>query len=184
MPSLRILRRDIRRKYSTMISNVFNSHDIDFVAKFFQEFSLPNLEICHEFGDCFSPPSYHLRRSQEFGIDKIVESFRINFHLIPDSVFRFTDVKVCQKLREQGSRIISYATVTGTMLYEMKKHVYDSQDGINVVHPDYCQDDITLTDSNVEVLTKLKKPIEFLIQSVIIFDLDSNHRIKSMTFSK
>ncbi len=199
MPSLRILRRDIRRKYSTMIANVFNSHDIDFVEKFFQEFSFPNIEICHEFGVGSSHSSHNPhRRSQVFGIDKIVESFQVNFQLMPDSIFRFTDVKVCQQLREQGSRIISYATVTGTMLYEMKKHGHsespshnhaqDIQSGTSKGNTASSNDGVDRIGSKLELPpaeknfpTKLKKPVEVMMDSVIILDLDSNHRITCMT---
>jgi hypothetical protein len=118
---------------------------------------------------------------------------------MPDSVFRFTDVKVCQQLRESGSRIISYATVTGTMLYEMKKHGQQSESPSNSHAQDIqyatnkgktasCNDDVTRTASKVELPpeeqnfpTKLKKPMEVMMDSVIILDLDSNHRITCMT---
>eukprot|EP01040_Poterioochromonas_malhamensis_P008715 gene8715-9434_t len=117
---------------------------------------------------------------------------------MPDSVFRFTDVKVCQQLRESGSRIISYATVTGTMLYEMKKHgqsegpsnshTQDIQYGTNKGKTPSCNDDVAQTASRVEAPPaeqnfpiKLKKPMEVMMDSVIILDLDSNHRITCMT---
>ncbi len=42
IPSIRILKRDIRRKYVQMISNVMNSHDVSLFSSFIDEFYHPN----------------------------------------------------------------------------------------------------------------------------------------------
>lgn len=44
-PTLRILKRDIRRKYGDMLNNVFNSHDLKLISEFFQTFA--NRDFLH-----------------------------------------------------------------------------------------------------------------------------------------
>ncbi len=44
MPALRILRRDIRRRYCEMMNNVVNSYDSSLILNFFHDFSIPNLQ--------------------------------------------------------------------------------------------------------------------------------------------
>ncbi len=41
----RIPRNDVRRQYAMMFSNVYNSHDWDYMSKFVQTFFHPNVSI-------------------------------------------------------------------------------------------------------------------------------------------
>ncbi len=47
IPSIRILKRDIRRKYVGMMSNVMNSHDMTLFSSFIDDFCHPNFSISH-----------------------------------------------------------------------------------------------------------------------------------------
>lgn len=47
MPALRILKRDIRRKYADMMNNVLNSDDRKLIWNFFRDFSTPMIQTVH-----------------------------------------------------------------------------------------------------------------------------------------
>ncbi len=111
MPSLRILRRDIRRKYCEMMNNVMNSYDPSLILNFFQDFSIPNLQRVLYY------PSQTLQFLQQAstisGIEDQVKDFMMSYKLMPDVVFSLTDVKVCKSSNCAGSRVVAKTSVRG-----------------------------------------------------------------------
>lgn len=106
LPAIRILRRDIRRKYSEMMANVLNSCDAALHRCFLQEFAVPHVtDYYQEFPSELLAHFHYPRKVQ--GIEKQVEVFRRQYLSTLDIIFRLSDVKICQKLNIPGSRIVA-----------------------------------------------------------------------------
>mmetsp|Transcript_9803 Transcript_9803/g.10556 ORF Transcript_9803/g.10556 Transcript_9803/m.10556 type:complete len:318 (-) Transcript_9803:78-1031(-) len=125
MPSLRIFRRDIRRRYGEMFVNVMNNHDSSLLSRFFQEYCHPD---CHFFT---TRPTNEIPRKilqdslkkstdEKYNLGEVIDGFSRNYDLMPDSVFRLETTQVRVKQHEKGSVIIAKARVVGTRLYAIE----------------------------------------------------------------
>lgn len=172
MPALRILKRDIRRKYADMMNNVLNSGDRKLVGGFFQDFSTPMIQTVHK---TFNDELRTLYPTVISGLEQTVNIFCKNFIVMPDVVFRIMNVKICKRSDSSGSRIIALTTKRGTLLYSMKKR-----------NPLETSEMIPMTTGAVEgpnadeILTPLQTPINYSMKGVIIINLDNEHRFVSI----
>ncbi len=128
IPTIRILRRDIRRKYGEMLMNVLNCFDLDLHRKFLHEFAVPNLS---QRFSVFPPEMLaRLHFSRQFlGIEELIESYRRQYMVTPDITFHLSEVQICKRLNTAGSRLVAKVSVRGTILYSLVpcKQDVDSQ---------------------------------------------------------
>ncbi len=119
MPELRILKRDIRRKYPEMLQNVMNSHDIHLLERFYKHFILPTADLY----DCNAPSmvydEYHWPK-QSKGYQRKLEAMAMSFKLFPDSVFYLDDIQISVRLHERGSRIMGKTRSKQTQVVGVK----------------------------------------------------------------
>mmetsp|Transcript_14388 Transcript_14388/g.15562 ORF Transcript_14388/g.15562 Transcript_14388/m.15562 type:complete len:269 (-) Transcript_14388:415-1221(-) len=178
MPALRILRRDIRRKYCDMIYNVINSHDPTLISKFFHDFSIPNVQRVLQL------PSDTLQSLHQTlmitGIEEQVKDFCMNYTLMPDVIFTFTDVKVCKSTNICGSRVVARTLVRGTLLYSArnkraeKKDLMERYDPATIVTTATCES-IERTDDLI--LQPLETPLNYEMHGIVTLHLDDQHRM-------
>lgn len=164
MPSLRIFRNDIRRKYADMITNVLNSHDVNLMSQFYYEFSSPDLtHIYSQFPQDLMSNLTH--PSKISGIDQVIQSYCLNYQLAPDIVFRFDSVQVVKSTGSSGSRIIAKCNTTGTILYKIPVN--------RIAGLAECLE-------NPLIMEPAESPVELSIDTDAIFTLDEQHRFVSI----
>ena len=172
LPGVRILRRDVRRKYGPMLLNVLNSHDGNLVRKFFEEYSSPLVEVRHLFPS--TDPSQPPRVTSVTGVEPIIRSFLGNFLMVPDHIIRFSEMSVIQRMDESGSRVVAHTVCKGTMLYSVDKtgspHRRRPSEGVQSEIKDSLRHESP-------AMTKLEKPLEFLMEGVMTIFLDGNHKM-------
>jgi len=112
LPQLRILKRDIRRRYMEMYSNVLNSHDINLYSRFLHEFCTPNCQSVVFFPSCKGP----IVRS---GIEDILQDTVRKQAMLPDGVLRYAETKIYVPLETPGSRIVASFLFRGTKLFDI-----------------------------------------------------------------
>lgn len=173
-PEIRIFRRDIRRKYAFMFNNIMNAHDPSLLSQFLQEFAVPHFEAFEEIPENVQVKFCRMKVIQ--GQDQFVKTIEVNLSLMPDGVFRMADVKVCQRLNTSGSRILLNLSIVGTMLYEV---IQSAPVGRLSDDDSQCQQAVYSFNSP-PTLQILRRPFEYLMDSIITIQLDSNHRITSL----
>ncbi len=182
IPSLRILKRDIRRKYVEMISNVINSHDPTLFSSFIDEFYHHNCSSTHTFpnnAESFFRP--HLLKGKES-----LKSFHTSTcHLLPDGVVRHSENQICKRLNESGSRIVGKVETTGTMIYLPKQingmpidNSYSIRDFLPALESPPPV--INSSDELVEKFQISTQPMQFIMRANYEIVLDENHRFLSM----
>ncbi len=176
MPALRILRRDIRRKYCEMINNVVNNFDPTLMLQFFRHFSIPNVKRVLHY------PTNTLQTLHQTsiitGIEEQVKYLSMNYKLMPDIIFALTDVKVCKSSNSSGSRVVARTSVRGTLLYSARNK---TKNGENVDLID-C-DAVTTRNEVIEgvtddvILHPLETPLDYEMNGIITLHLDDQHRM-------
>lgn len=126
MPGLRILRRDIRRRYAEMFVNVINSHDLPLLIKFVQEFCRPDcrfLSSCSQEDEAKREVKSAMSR-KEFAmvanLDAFIQGFAVNFVMMPDSMFTVSETQVRVKQGWKGSFILAKGYFRGTKLFTLE----------------------------------------------------------------
>ncbi len=166
-PEIRILRRDIRRKYAFMLMNVMNSCDCLLLSQFLKEFAVPHFEAREEIAKNLEIKL--IRMKVIHGQDQFVKFLAMNFTMMPDGIFRMSEVKVCQTLNTSGSRIVLRGLMVGTMLYEVRKS--STNDEKKEESPSYLP------------LQLLHKPYEYGLHVILTMQLDCKNRIISFLFN-
>ena len=182
IPALRIFKRDIRRKYGDMMNNVFNSGDLKLVRSFLQDLCTPGIQTVHK-TLCDELRSFDKPVIMNF--EQAMNIFCMNFIIMPVVIVRITKMKICKRLGCSSSRIIAILTKEGTMLYNMKKIniiMQQNRDLVNHRDPsDECAIPPATEGPNGDVLlTPLDTPINYYMKSMIIMNLDHDHRIISI----
>ncbi len=180
LPAIRILRRDIRRKYSEMMTNVLNSCDAALHRCFLQEFAVPHVtDYYQEFPSELLAHFHYPRKVQ--GIEEQVEVFRRQCLSTPDITFRLSDVKICQRLNMPGSRIVASMLVKGTMLYTIiSDHYILNADNRPFIEEEQTMFAIENQLSKTALLKALDNPIELSLKGTLTMYLDENHRFVSI----
>lgn len=182
IPSIRVLKRDIRRKYIEMMSNVINSHDATLFSSFVDEFYHPSFSLYYT-----SPETVQkvFRPLHLEGRDTVKDFLLGSFFLFPDEVHLYSDIKICKRLNESGSRIIGSVEKLGTMIYLPKEINGEPVDRNNTLRdclpaldslppPIHCQEDIV---NNFQLSLQ---PLRMRSRSNYQIVLDENHRITSL----
>lgn len=179
MPALRILRRDIRRKYCEMINNVVNNFDPTLMLQFFRHFSIPNVKrVLH-----YPPNTLQTLHQTSIitGIEEQVKDFYMSYKLMPDIIFALTDVKVCKSSNSSGSRVVARTSVRGTLLYSARNKTKNEENG-NLIECDSSTVSITTSAEIYEgidelILSPLETPLDYEMNGIITLHLDDQHRM-------
>jgi hypothetical protein len=125
MPTLRVLKRDIRRKYNEMWCNTINNHDPSLVAKFFTEFAMPNIRMTTAGPDpqnpCYATYMEEKVRTRKpemmVGTDDIVKGMVVAFHMTPDLIVRMERSQVRVREGDSGSVVVADFEMRGTQVF-------------------------------------------------------------------
>jgi hypothetical protein len=119
IPSLRIVKRDIRRKYGEMMMNVMNSHDISFLSSFVCDFCNPSMEMLDSGAPDAIYEEYHWPRQAQ-GFITLLSAMKMSFEVFPDSIFRMKDYMISVRLGEKGSRLTGTLVCKRSQLYDIE----------------------------------------------------------------
>jgi len=116
----RILKRDIRRSYASMLVNVMNSFDVEMMVKFFSAFCLRS---CYLFDDSTEalavepvrPVNSVFRRVR--GPEHIALHLLRGMDLVPDCIIRLIGAEILQTANHSGSKIVCRVQIDGTKLF-------------------------------------------------------------------
>lgn len=111
IPQIRVLKRDIRRRYLEMFHNVCNAHDMQLYSRFMYEFCTPH---CHSVIHLPFLPIPVVRS----GIETMIRDNFINSKKFPDGIIRAGDVRIHVPLETRGSRIVALLSFRGTHLFD------------------------------------------------------------------
>lgn len=202
-PKLRIIKRDIRRRYSEMFNNVVNHPDPRLLLEFFQQFCTPDCQYIVTVAPQISVPVRVGPR------DIFCQQMEYR-KTIPDGIRYLTDSKICVSLDQPGSRIISNIFFKGTEIFQIipeegfhKLSVSSSDFVPYSSDSDVTDDDQTTsissdTPRSVEQyrddtadsliaeldalkLEKVRQPREINLRGVFIFDLDEHNRLVKLS---
>eukprot|EP01040_Poterioochromonas_malhamensis_P005722 gene5722-6150_t len=126
-----------------------------------------------------------LENFQLKGRDTVKDFLLGSFFLFPDEVHLYSDIKICKRLNESGSRIIGSVEKLGTMIYLPKEINGEPVDRNNTLRdclpaldslppPIHCQEDIV---NNFQLSLQ---PLRMRSRSNYQIVLDENHRITSL----
>ncbi len=166
IPSLRILRRDVRRKYADMFNNIFNNYDPKLVSEFCRTFMSPDFRyadtVSQEIQDKSVFRSVYVQGAKAF--THLVATLD---YIMPDQVIQLRSVQVCKRSHEVGSRIVSKVSMIGHLLYLPQVSI----DSVEV-------DDEGNVNRNQFQFQSLPERIHF--EGICIIYLDENHRMRIM----
>lgn len=191
-PALRVLKRDIRRKYPEMFMNVINSHDINLFRQILNTFCLPS---CETFDDNLQEDiyDYYHRPRYTKGIDALINCFTLSFQLFPDLITIYDNVQIHVKAGEPGSYMTGNIKLMGTQLFDMpvisrEETITPNEEAISYVRP--VDAPVQILPSSVSCedlskpqalmqLTRSNRIMEFMMEGKYCFQLDENHRFLS-----
>jgi hypothetical protein len=192
MPALRIFKNDIRRRYIDMITNVINSYDTKLHEQFFLDFALPGAtHTYHRF-----PPEFLalLRHPPHLvGLEQVLHTYEMHYLMIPDIVFRYSNIKLCKRLGSSGSRIIATVRASGKMQFVVpmvKSRESKTDDSTSAPPATPSTSEPESTSSNIILssnhnlkpvfLERLPEPVDFDVVAMLTITLDDEHRFISV----
>ncbi len=117
-PTMRVMKRDIRKKYCEMMNNVINNQDTSLVKQFLEQFCLPDVNIYDPVPN--GPASISKSKPCHIiGIDDITNTWNTGFQLMPDFTFQLYDSYIYATPNHQRSRIVSKVTFHGTKVFNL-----------------------------------------------------------------
>lgn len=117
-PFPRVLKRDIRRDYGTMLLNVMNSFDGELTSKFFRTFCVQD---CYKFDLFPEVKNYNLPCVRQVnGLDQIVFSLLHDLSHTPDCVLTMRSSHIRQRSDIKGSQVVLRVLFQGTKIYQNK----------------------------------------------------------------
>ncbi len=130
MPEIRILRRDIRRRFGEMIANVVNSHDISLLRQFCNDMFRPDCQIIR-----LNPPPNLVSRviaelvyeevsrySNFSGFHSLVDEYTFHYEMIPDFVFLLQESHLRLKQGFGGSVVTMKFSSRGTQTFRIESN--------------------------------------------------------------
>lgn len=115
-PLPRILKRDIRRDYATMLTNAYNSQDPIFVKSYFEQFYYPDSKFSGFFPGA-AKVNYSVVRTAD-DRNGMISLIQHDTALFPDFSVRCITNKILQREGMTGSKIVIEGEMTGTMVFE------------------------------------------------------------------
>lgn len=119
-----IVKKDFRRFFAQMMTNVLNSQDLEFMKNFFYHFSSTNFHYCESF-NVASPFSTHKSSSNTI-LQSDLPSFLL-FYLYqsaksPDVVLSIEDIKLVQYRNDDKTYLFIKILLTSTQLYDIEEY--------------------------------------------------------------
>ncbi len=164
LPFLRILKRDIRRKYADMMNNTFNLYDPELVSKFFTTFAIPDFRYSDTVTEEIERKTV-FRSAYVQGVQSILRLYVTPAYMLPDLLVRLESVRVCKRSDEPGSRVLSKVSMRGTLLYIPKVPI----------------NSVTVDDEgNVDrsQFQPQSPPKTVHLEGICVMHLDENHHIR------
>eukprot|EP00981_Chlorochromonas_danica_P011677 scaffold4209_cov160-Ochromonas_danica.AAC.4 len=192
-PLPRILKRDIRRDFPTMMMNVFNSCDAQTVCTFFMNFSVGS---CHmnsylkEDGPSFG--KIPIRRLD--GLNQILSAMSRCMGACPDFVMHLKDARIKQHLNREGSQLVLTCRTQGTRVEDYMVELLDENQILRKI-PVRLWDNLLMSGEKLETVlaaggglsfdalcsdTASTNSFEVDIISEITYWLDNDNRIYRM----
>ncbi len=109
---LRIVKRDIRRRYIDIYNHVMNIHDCNLLSRFLNDICTPSCSFITELPAGFTSPPVR-KGLQQILLHTIESQMKI-----PDGVQWLGDGKIHVSLGRPGTRITSSISFRGTLLYK------------------------------------------------------------------
>ncbi len=184
MPELRILKRDIRRSYPDMLSNVMNSHDVTLFSSFVDKFYRSECIMAQTF-PVGAPACFNSVEVQ--GVEILKRLQGMHYIMTPDSVINLSNSQVCKRLYESGSRVVGSFNVKGTVIYIPKVYhgkTVDPNDPI--LDYDLDHNEFLAYEKSEDFLEQLQlaaKPLNLQFMGSYEMILDANHRVERLTIS-
>ena len=117
----RILKSDIRRRYSLMYANVMNSYDYDLISSFFCKYMKPNIRF--EKRTPFLQDPITIAE----GVDVVLKYFLVLLQGSPDRTLRVSEINLKQSAKLVGcTEITCKFSVDNSILYELRPEVMRS----------------------------------------------------------
>lgn len=115
MNELRIVKRDIRRRYIGMYNNVMNVHDHSLLLSFLRDLCTPSCSFTVRL------PHNHRGSHVWRGVQEIFLQMAHSQLRIPDGVQQLGDGRIHVSLGKPGSRIISSVSFRGTLMFKSRQ---------------------------------------------------------------
>jgi hypothetical protein len=131
----RIVKTDIRRRYSFMFANVLNSYDCNLIDSFIQKFSEPSVS--------FEKENMYDTSVALSGTTLLSTYFCLSQQMSPDKVVRITDTQIKQRSDRTGSELVSNFDVSLTKIFD--------------VHPTLIADSVLCQFQDLSLENKKKK---------------------------
>ncbi len=173
---LRIIKRDVRRRYIDMYQNVMNMYDSPLLLRFIQDFWTPtsNLEVNIIIGG--------FRRKTRNGQSAIFYDFIQQQLMFPDGVLRLSDVTIHTTWGDPGSRVVCSLVFKGTKTFDYPMAVAtDVQEEEVEVGRNRNQETIMIGPIS---MNRTIRPIEACLMGTLTFHLDVNHYIERCVFQE
>lgn len=122
LPSLRIVKTDIRRKYGDMICNVENSLNPDLIRRFYKEFCVPNCSYVmnNVTGNTLFEKLVNLLAADSIGsADEIANGTILCGLLFPDTVTILEGYQIRIIQGVSGSQLVGKFQCRSTVMYEL-----------------------------------------------------------------
>jgi hypothetical protein len=162
-PFPRILKRDIRRAYSTMYINVTNSGDASLIRRFFSQYCVPQCDFLDTFPFTVTP--------LHTGRDNVIDYIIAMTEVIPDLAMTLQTAGIHRLHPHDTASSVQCRTLTrGTKLYYSKVDCQLMQQ-----HSHLPSNQLLQYDSSRPLL--LPEPVAIDIVSTIKFQLDEQFRI-------
>ncbi len=126
MPEIRVLRRDIRRKYGEMMINVTNNTDVSLYEQFFKEFGMPDLRtiirrsVANELSSAIDVVIYNGSYPGVSSQSELVNAYALNAAMMPDWTFKVKDCQIRMRQGYQGSVILLKTLMKGTRIFSVE----------------------------------------------------------------
>jgi hypothetical protein len=122
-PTMRIVKRDIRKHYCEMITNVLNNHDKVLLKEFLSTFCFPDCSVSdlNPNGACAASKACNAT-----GIDDIASIWFSGFDLMPDFTFQLNNSMIYAPSSHSGtrSRIVSKLVFQGTKVFDLNTDLH------------------------------------------------------------
>lgn len=175
MPEIRILRRDIRRSYGEMFTNVINNHDTELYQKFIDEFFRPDCKVIrslppHEITKAFELVVWNGDRN---GLEELLLGFVFSCEIMPDSIFQMQETQVRVRQGVKGSLVMTKSLVRGTRLF-----LVEPTDPTNETQNNSLPSSSQCIEAGNYRKAFIFPPVETTSEHVIVMVLDEMYRIR------
>jgi len=197
----RVLKRDIRRNYATMLVNVMNSYEVEMMVKFFSAFCVRSCYLYDDSTEALAVQpissvnnSISIRRVR--GPEYIALHLLRGMDLVPDCTIKLLAAEIRQGLEPTGSQVVCRVQINGTKLFSyavaaqnnQETILYETQAQATVFRLLRLMGGAAAALRMQDIAQYFQKVVSHRPQSVhfnatITLHLDKDHRIDRLNFS-